>query len=53
MWLDFFAHLNVARAVQLLDLVLSDSGKLSLIWWLTVVDVLDMLDLEQEGHVRV
>ena len=44
--LHLFAHLSVAGLVEVLDLLLSDLGKLTVMLCLTIVDVLDVLNLE-------
>lgn len=51
--LHLFEHLRVASIVQLLDLGFGNPGELPLTRRLAIVDVLDVLHLEQEGHVRV
>ena len=51
--LDFLAHLRVALPVQMLNLTLSDLRELTLVSWLAVVQVLHMLHLKKQRHVRV
>lgn len=51
--LHLLSHLLVARLVELLDLRLCDLGELPLALWLRIVDVLDVLHLQKEGHVWV
>lgn len=41
-----FAHLSVAGLVEMLDLLLSNLGKLTVLLCLTIVDVLDVLNLK-------
>lgn len=52
-WLNFFAHLCVACFVQLLYLPFSDAREFSFILRLAVLDVLYVLNLHQEGNVRI
>jgi len=45
-WLNFFAHLCIARTVELLDLTLGDVSEFALALRLVRVDVLHVLHLE-------